>query len=40
MMAIAGTTFGAIGVLAVAFECPQAAAVFGAVAYWLIARSA
>jgi hypothetical protein len=32
MMSIAGAAF------AVAYECPQAAAVFGAVAYWLLAR--
>jgi hypothetical protein len=32
MTAIAGTTLGTIAVLAVAFKCPRAAAVFGAVA--------
>jgi hypothetical protein len=37
MMTI-GTAFATIAVLAFAFECPRAAAVFGAVAYWLIAH--
>jgi hypothetical protein len=37
-MTIAGTAFGAIAVLAVALECPPAAAVFGAAAYWLVAH--
>jgi hypothetical protein len=37
-MAIAGTTLGVVALLAVALECPRAAAVFGAVAYWLVAH--
>jgi hypothetical protein len=37
MMTI-GTALAAIAVLAVALECPRAAAVFGAAAYWLVAH--
>jgi hypothetical protein len=37
-MTIAGTALGAIGILAVALECPRAAATFGALAYWLVAH--
>jgi hypothetical protein len=35
MMTI-GTASAAIAILAVALECPRAAAVFGAAAYWLV----
>jgi hypothetical protein len=38
MLTIAGTTFGIAAILAVALECPRAAAVFGAMAYWLVAH--
>jgi hypothetical protein len=38
MMTMAGTALGAIAILAVALECPRAAAAFGAVAYWLVAH--
>jgi len=40
MLTIVGTAFGVIAVLAVAIECPKAAAVLGAAAYWLIAHGA
>jgi hypothetical protein len=39
MMTIAGTASATIAILAVALECPLAAAVFGATAYWLVAHA-
>jgi len=38
MMGTAGTAFGVVAILAMAIECPKAAAAFGVVAYWLIAH--
>jgi hypothetical protein len=40
MKAIVGTAFGVAAVLAVAIECPKAAAAFGALAFWLVAHGA
>jgi hypothetical protein len=39
MMAVAGTAFGVVAILAMAIESPKAAAAFGVVAFWLVAHS-
>lgn len=40
MLAIFGTLFGGLAILAVAFEATWPAALFGAIGFWLISHSA